>query len=71
LITPVIVVIHEVRDRDLQVFWNIVGDLVDVKFDGSLMTLQLAIGLGMAGRSQDVAYALQPQVFSEGMREIA
>jgi hypothetical protein len=71
VITPIVVVVHELRDRYLQVSWNIVGDLVDVKLDGSMITLQLAIGLRMEGRSQDVTYAHQAQVLSEGMRDIA
>ena len=71
LITPIVVVVHKVRDRLLQIPWNIVWDLVDVKLDGPVIPLQLAVGLRMEGQCQDVAYAHQPQVFSEGMRDIA
>ena len=47
MITPIVVVVDELRDRDLQISWNIVWDLVDVKFDGPVIPLQLAIGLRM------------------------
>ena len=70
VITPIVVVVHKVRDRDLQIPWNIVWDLVDVKFNSRVIPLQLAVGLRMEGRGQDVAYAHQPQVFSKGMRDI-
>ena len=71
VITSIVVVVHKVRDRALQIPWNIVLDLVDVKFDGSVIPLQLAVGLRMERRCQDVAYAHQAQVFSEGMRDTA
>ena len=71
MITPIVVVVHKVRDRVLQVSWNIVWDLVDVKFNGPVIPLELAVGLRMERRCQDVAHAHQPQVFSEGMRDIA
>jgi hypothetical protein len=71
VLTSIVVVVHKVRDRLLQIPWNIVWDLVDVKFNGPVIPLQLAIGPRMEGRSQDVADAHQPQVFSEGMRDIA
>ena len=71
VITPIVVVVHKVRDRVLQVSWNIVWDLVDVKLDRSVIPLQFAIGLRMEGRSQDVSDAHEPQVFSEGTRDIA
>ena len=70
MITPIVVVVLEPRDRDFQVSWNIAWDLVDVKFNGPVKPLQLAVGLRMEGRSQNVADARQPQVFSEGMRDI-
>jgi hypothetical protein len=71
VITPIVVVVHELRDRLFQIPWNIVWDLVDVKFNGPVIPLQFAVGLRMEGRGQDVADAHQPQVFSEGMRDIA
>ena len=71
MITPIVVVVHKVRDRVLQVSWNIVWDLVDVKFNGPVIPLQFAVGLRMEGRSQDVSDAHQPQVFSEGTKDIA
>ena len=71
MITPIVVVVHKVRDRDFQIPCNIVWDLVDVKLDRSVLPLQFAIGPRMERRSQDVADAHQPQVFSEGMRDIA
>ena len=66
MITPIVVVVHKVRDRDFQIPCNIVWGLVDVKFNGPVIPLQLAVGLRMEGRGQDVADANQPQVFSEG-----
>ena len=71
MITPIVVVVHKVRDRLFQIPWNIVWDLVDVKFNGPVIPLQFAVGLRMEGRGQYVADAHQPQVFSEGMRDIA
>ena len=71
MITPIVVVVPKVRDRLFQIPWNIVWDLVDVKFNGPVIPLQLAVGLRMEGRCQDVSDAHQPQVFSEGMRDIA
>ena len=71
VITPIVVVVHKVRDRDFQIPCNIVWGLVDVKLDRSVIPLQFAIGPRMERRSQDVADAHQPQVFSEGMRDIA
>jgi len=71
VITPIVVVVHKLLDRVLQVSWNIVWDLVDVKFNGPVIPLQFAVGLRMEGRGQDVADAHQPQVFSEGMRDMA
>ena len=50
---PIAVVVDKVHDRLLQVSWNIVWDLVDVKFDGPVILLQFAVGLRMEGRSQD------------------
>jgi len=71
MIASIVVVVHKVRDRLLQIPWNIVWDLVDLKFNGPVILIQFAVGLRMGGRGQDVAYAHQPQVFSEGMRDIA
>ena len=71
MIASIVVVVHKVRDRLLQIPWNIVWDLVDVKFNGPVILIQFAVGLRMGGRGQDVADAHQPQVFSEGMRDIA
>ena len=70
VIASIVVVVHKVRDRDLQIPWNIVWDLVDVKFNSRVIPLQLAVGLRMEGRGQDVADAHQPEVFSKGMRDI-
>jgi len=71
LITPIVVVVHELRDLDFQIPWNIVLDLVDVKFNGPVILLQFAVALRIEGRSQDVTDAPQPRAFSEGMRGIA
>ena len=71
MITPIVVIVHELRDRHLEIPWNIVWDLIDVKFNGPVIPLQFAVGLRMEERGQDVADAHQPQVFSEGMRDIA
>ena len=71
MITLIVVVVHEFRDRDFQIPWNTLWDLVDVKFNGPVIPLQLAVGLRMEGRSQNAADARQPQVFSEGMRDTA
>ena len=71
VVTTIVVVVHKVRDRDFQIPCNIVWDLVDVKLDRSVIPLQFAIGLRMEGRSQDVSDAHEPQVFSEGTRDIA
>ncbi len=49
VITAIVVVVHKVRDRDFQIPWNIVWDLVDVKFNGPVIPLQLAVGLRMEG----------------------
>jgi hypothetical protein len=57
VVTTIVVVIHELRDRELQIPWDIIWGLVDVKFDGPVIPLQLAVGLRMEGRCQDVAYA--------------
>ena len=71
MVTTIVVVIHELRDRDLQIPRDIIWGLVDVKLDGPVIPLQFAIGLRMEERGQDVTDAQQPQVFSEGMRDIA
>ena len=71
MVTTIVVVIHELRDRDLQIPRDIIRGLVNVKFDGPVIPLQLAVGLRMEGRCQDVADAHQPQVFSEGTKDIA
>ena len=47
MITPIVVVVDELRDRDLQIARNIIWDLVDVKFDGPVIPLQFAVGLRM------------------------
>ena len=52
MITPIVVVVHELRDRDLQIPWNVVWDLVEVKFNGPVIPLQFAVELRMEGRSQ-------------------
>ena len=70
-IASIVVVVHELRDRDFQIPWNIVWDLVDVKFDGPMIPLQFAVGLRMEGRGQDVSDTHQPKVVSEGTRDIA
>jgi hypothetical protein len=69
VVTTIVVVVHELRDRDFQIPWNIVWDLVDVKFDGPVIPLELAVGLRMERRCQDVAHAHQAQVFSEGTKD--
>ncbi len=56
MITPIVVVVHELRDRDFQIPWNIVWDLVDVKFDGPVIPLQFAVGLRMEGRESSASY---------------
>ena len=71
MVTTIVVVIHELRDRDLQIPRDIIRGLVNVKFDGPVIPLQLAVGLRMEGRCQDVSDAHQPQVFSEGTKDIA
>jgi hypothetical protein len=70
VITPIVVVVHELRDRHLQIPWNIVWDLIDVKFNGPVIPLQLAVGLRMEGRSQDVPDAHQAQVVPEGTKDM-
>ena len=35
----IVVVVHELRDRAFQIPWNIVWDLVDVKFNGPVIPL--------------------------------
>ena len=67
---PIAVVVDKVHDRLLQVSWNIVWDLVDVKLDGPVILLQFAVGLRMEGRSQDVPDAHQAQVVPEGTKDI-
>tara|TARA_B100000446_G_scaffold115684_1_gene107890 strand:- start:131 stop:307 length:177 start_codon:yes stop_codon:yes gene_type:complete len=57
VVTTIVVVIHELRDRDLQIPRDIIWGLVDVKLDGPVIPLQFAVGLRMEGRCQDVAYA--------------
>ena len=52
MVTTIVVVIHELRDRDLQIPWNIIWGLVDVKFNGPVIPLQFAVELRMEGRSQ-------------------
>ena len=52
MITPIVVVVHKVRDRDFQIPWNIVWDLVDVKFNGPVIPLQFAVGPRMEGRAR-------------------
>jgi hypothetical protein len=47
VITPIVVVVHELRDRDFQIPWDIIWDLVHVKLDGPVIPLQLAVGLRM------------------------
>ena len=39
VVTTIVVVVHKVRDRDFQIPWNIVWDLVDVKFNGPVIPL--------------------------------
>jgi len=70
VITPIVVVVHEFRDRDFRIPWNTLWDLVDVKFNGPVIPLQFAVGLRMGRRSQDVTDAHQLQAFPEGMRDI-
>ena len=53
MITPIVVIVHELGDRDFQIPWNIVWDLIDVKFNGPVIPLQFAVELRMEGRSQD------------------
>jgi hypothetical protein len=57
VVTTIVVVIHELRDRELQIPRDIIWGLVDVKLDGPVIPLQLAVGLRMEGQCQDVAYA--------------
>ena len=53
MITPIVVIVHELGDRDFQIPWSIVWDLIDVKFNGPVIPLQFAVELRMEGRSQD------------------
>ena len=52
MITTIVVVVHELGDRDLQVPRDIIWDLVDVKFNGPVMPLQFAVGPRMKGRAR-------------------
>ena len=36
MIAPIVVAVHELCDCDFQIPWNIIRDLVDVKFDGTV-----------------------------------
>jgi hypothetical protein len=57
VVTTIVVVIHELRDRELQIPRDIIWGLVDVKLDGPMIPLKFAVGLRMEGQCQDVAYA--------------
>jgi len=70
VVTTIVVVIHELRDRELQIPQDIIWGLVDVKFDGPVIPFELAVGLRMEGRGQDVSETHQAQIFSEGTRDI-
>ena len=59
MITPIVVVVHEFRDRDFQIPWNTLWDLVDVKFNGPVIPFQFAVGLRIERRNRDVADADQ------------
>ena len=59
MVTTIVVVIHELRDRDLQIPWNIIWGLVDVKFNGPVIPFQFAVGLRIERRNRDVADADQ------------
>ena len=68
VISPIVVVAHEVGDGRIQVCRSIVWDLVHIPFDRLVISLQLAVGLRMIRRSQNVTDAHQVQIVSERTR---
>ena len=71
MISPIIVVAHELADSHIQVSWDVVWDLVDIPFDGLVIPLQLAVGLRMIRRGQNMTDAHQVQVILERTRDAA
>ena len=45
VVASIVVIAHEVRDRSLQIPWNIIGDLVHFPFYRLMIALDLPIGL--------------------------
>ena len=71
MIAPVVVVADEGGDGCIEVRRQLIGDLVDVPLDGLVIALQLAVGLRVVRRGQDVPDAYQPEVVSKGSGHVA
>jgi len=70
VIAAVVVVFNECPDCLLQLTRHLVGEEIDASLHGVVVPLNLAIGLRVKGRGQNVPYAYQPQVLTKLPREI-
>ena len=65
VITPIVVVFDKGPNRLLQFTWHIVKDLVNFSFKGAVVSLNLAVSLGMEGRGSNVSDSYQAQILVE------
>ena len=67
MIPPVVVELDEGPDGRFQIPHHLVGYLVNVVLQGSVISLQFAVGLRVIGCCQEVTNAHQVQIFPEGL----
>ena len=65
MIAPVIVVLDKGCNSFLKFARHIVRQLINFTFEAAMVSLNLAIGLGMIGRSYNMSHTYQPQVLAK------
>jgi hypothetical protein len=65
MVAPVVVIIDESPDCFPELVLHIIRQLVNFTFEAAMVSFNLAIGLRMIGRSYNMSYSYQPQVFAE------
>ena len=71
MVAPVIVIIDEGCDGRLEVGGQLIGRLVHIPLESLVVLLQLAVGLRMEVRCEDVLDYHHSHVVPEGSRDIA
>jgi len=71
VITPVVIVFDKSSNRFFSLARHLMGQLIELTFEGAMVTLNLAIGLRMERRGGNMLYPHQSQVLVELMGNVA